>query len=74
MDDPKAKFEEARAAAAVVSPDTPYGAILTIFPASGKRPAALTARCEHSQIDFEQCPDCRARSRVLDALTEKEGK
>jgi len=36
--------------------------------------AALTARCEHGRIDFEQCPDCRARSKVWNALTEKEGK
>lgn len=36
--------------------------------------ATLTARCEHNRIDFEQCPYCRARSNVWNALTEKEEK
>ena len=36
--------------------------------------AALTARCEHGRIDFEQCPDCRARFKIWNALTEREGK
>lgn len=36
--------------------------------------AALTARCEHGRIDFEQCPDCRARFKIWSALTEQDGK
>lgn len=23
----------------------------------------MTARCEHGELDFEQCPDCRAQRR-----------
>jgi hypothetical protein len=23
----------------------------------------MTARCEHGELDFEQCPECRARRR-----------
>ena len=33
--------------------------------------AALTARCEHGWIDFEQCAECRAQSKVWGALIEK---
>jgi hypothetical protein len=24
----------------------------------------MTARCEHGELDFEQCPECRARRRA----------